>query len=161
MSVAIVYHSETRNTEGVAKRLASASGGELISVRDCAGYNKITMYLMGAPRARLRELATIEPAVIDVSRHTLIVVGSPVWAWSPTPAANAAIVALQGCEGKKGIVFATSGGTPGETLAMMKEALAARGVEVVGAFHFGRKELTDPEKLGAMVAAVKKAAGQA
>jgi len=160
MSVAIVFHSETGNTEGVARRLASACVGEVVRVKDCAGYNKITMYLLGAPRARRRELARIEPAVIDVSRHSLVVVGSPVWAWSPTPAANASVAALRGCEGKKGIVFATSGGTPGETLTMMREALAARGVEVVGAFHFGRKDLVDEQKLAELASAVKKAEGQ-
>ncbi|MDD1656174.1 MAG: ArsR family transcriptional regulator [Methanomicrobiales archaeon] len=160
MSVAIVFHSETGNTEGVAKRLASACGGELIPVRDCAGYNRITMYLRGAARARRRELARIEPAVIDISRHSLVVVGSPVWAWSPTPAANAAIAALRGCEGKKGIVFATCGGKPGETLVMMKDALAARGVDVVGAFPFARKDLRDELKLAELVSAVKQAAGQ-
>jgi flavorubredoxin len=160
MSVAIVYHSETGNTEGVAKGLASACGGELIPVKDCTGYNKITMYLLGSARARRRELARIEPATIDVSRHTLVVIGSPVWAWSPTPAANAAIAALRGCEGKKGIVFATCGGKPGETLARMKEALAARGVDVVGMFVFAKKDLRDEQKVGELVAAVKKTAGQ-
>jgi flavorubredoxin len=160
MSVAIVYHSETGNTAKVATHLASASGADLVPVRDCAGYNKITMYLLGAPRARRRELARIEPAVIDISRHSLVVVGSPVWTWSPTPAANAAVAALRGCEGKKGIVFATSGGTPGETLTMMRGALAARGVEVVGAFHFGRKDLVDAQKLAELASAVKTAEGQ-
>ncbi|MDD1656968.1 MAG: ArsR family transcriptional regulator [Methanomicrobiales archaeon] len=160
MSVAIVYHSETGNTEGVAKRIASATGGELIPVKDCTGYNKITMYLLGSARARRRELARIEPAAIDVSRHTLIVVGSPVWAWSPTPAANAAIAALRGCEGKKGIVLATCGGKPGETLAMMKEALLARGVDVVGTFAFAPRDLTDEQKMAELVSAVKQSAGQ-
>ncbi len=160
MSVAIVFHSETGNTEGGAKRLASAVGGELIPVRDCAGYNKITMYLLGASRAHRKELAQIEPAVIDVSRHSLVVVGSPVWAWSPTPAANAAFAALRGCEGKKGIVFATSGGKPGETLTMMREALAARDVDVAGAFPFAPKDLRDEQKLAELVTAVKWASGQ-
>jgi hypothetical protein len=159
MSVAIVYHSETGNTEGVAGRLATATGGELIPVKDGTGYNKITMYLLGSARARRRELAPIEPAVIDVSRHTLVVIGSPVWAWSPTPAANAAIAALKGCEGKKGIVFATCGGKPGETLSMMKVALAARGVDVVGGFVFSQKDLRDEQKLAELVSAVKTAAG--
>jgi flavodoxin len=159
MSVAIVFHSETGNTQGVAQRLASACSGELIPVKDRAGYNKITMYVVGGARAHKRERNEIDPAVIDVSRHSVIVIGSPVWAWSPTPATNAAIASLRGCEGKKGIIFATSGGKPGETLAMMRSDLATRGVDVVGTFHFGRKELGDEQKLAALVSAVKQAAG--
>ena len=128
MSVCIVYHSETGNTKKVAEYVAKTTGATLIPVRDCAGYNKITMYLLGIPRARAGDKATIEPPMIDVSAFDLVVVGSPVWAFRPTPAANGAIAALTGCEGKKGMVFATSGGAPRDTLEIMKQALAGRGV---------------------------------
>ncbi|MDD1653809.1 MAG: ArsR family transcriptional regulator [Methanomicrobiales archaeon] len=159
MSVAIVYHSVTGNTEGVARQIASATGGELIPVKDLESYNKITLYVKGGARAHRRQLDPIDPAVIDVSRHNLIVIGTPVWAWSPTPAANAAIAALRGCEGKKGIVYATCGGKAGGTTAMMTEALAAKGVDVVGQFVFAQKELGDEQKISALVTAVKQAAG--
>ena len=155
MSVCIVYHSETGNTKGVAEAVAKTTTAVLIPVRDCAGYNKITMYLLGAPRAHAGEKATIEPSRIDVSAHDLIVFGSPVWAWSPTPAANAAIAALYGCEGKKGMVFATSGGKPGDTLAILKQALEGRKVKVEGTFHFSRKELGDEKKLKEFIDAIK------
>jgi NAD(P)H-dependent FMN reductase len=157
MSVCIVYHSETGNTKNVAESVAKATGAVLIPVKDLANYSKITMYLVGAPKAHKGEKAAIEPSKIDVSAHDLVIVGSPVWAWSPTPAANAAIAALAGCEGKKGMVFATSGGKPGETLAVMAQALSGRGVTVEGSFHFGRKELGDAEKLGEFIDAVKRA----
>jgi flavodoxin len=61
MSVCIVYHSETGNTKKVAEHVAKATGATLIPVRDLAGYNRITMYLRGAPRALKGEKATIEP----------------------------------------------------------------------------------------------------
>jgi flavodoxin len=161
MSVCIVYHSETGNTKKVAEAVAKATGAVLVPVRDTAGYNKITMYLVGAPKAHRGEKAVIEPPAIDVSAYDLVVIGTPVWAWSPTPAANAAIAALTGCDGKKGLVFATSGGKPGETLGVMAQALSARGVKVEGSFHFGRRELGDAEKLGEFIDAVKMAMGKA
>jgi len=161
MSVCIIYHSETGNTRKVAEAVAKATGATLIPVRDLAGYTKVTMYLRGAPRAMRGEKATIEPPVIDVSPFDLVVVGSPVWAWKPTPAANAAIAALTGCEGKKGIVFITSGGGPRESLDVLKKALGDRKVQVGGAFHFSAKELDDAKKLGEFVDAVKKASGKA
>jgi flavodoxin len=160
MSVCIVYHSETGNTKKVAEAVAKATGAALIPVRDTAGYSKITMYLLGAPRARRGEKATIEPPKIDVAAYDLVIVGSPVWAWSPTPGANAAVAALTGCEGKRGMVFATSGGKPGETLAILEKALSGRGVTVEGTFHFGRRDLGDAKKLGEFIDAVKKAPGK-
>ncbi|HVN65128.1 MAG TPA: NAD(P)H-dependent oxidoreductase [Methanomicrobiales archaeon] len=160
MSVCIVYHSETGNTKKVAEAVARATGAVLIQVRDTAGYNRITLYLVGARKAMAGEKAAIEPSKIDVSAHDLIIVGSPVWAWRPTPGANAAIAALTGCEGKKGMVFATCGGKAGETLRILKDALEQRKVKVEGSFQFSRKELGDARKLGEFIDAVKKASGK-
>jgi len=160
MSVCIVYHSETGNTKKVAEAVAKATGAVLVPVRDTAGYSKITMYLVGAAKAHKGEKAVIEPSKIDVSPYDLVIVGSPVWAWSPTPGANASIAALTGCEGKRGMVFATSGGKPGETLAVLKQALEGRGVRVEGSFHFGKRDLGDAVKLGEFIDAVKKASGK-
>jgi flavodoxin len=160
MSVCIVYHSETGNTKKVAEYVAKATSATLIPVRDCAGYNKITMYLFGIPRARAGDKAAIEPPMIDISAFDLVIIGSPVWAWTPTPAANAAIAALSGCEGKKGMVFATSGGAPRDTLDVLKQALAGRGVKVVGAFHYSMKELGDEKKLKEFIDAIRSVSGK-
>ena len=159
MSICIVYHSETGNTKKVAEAIARATGAVLIPVKDTAGYSKITMYLRGAPRARRGEKAVIEPSKIDVSAYDLIILGSPVWAWSPTPAANAAIAALTGCEGKKGMVYATCGGKAGDTLQRMRDALEQRKVRVEDSFLFMKRELGDAKKIGEFVDAVKKAMG--
>jgi flavodoxin len=160
MSVCIVYHSETGNTKKIAEAVAKATGATLVPVRDLAGYNKITMYLIGGRKAMAGEKADIQPAKIDVSSYDLIIVGSPVWAWKPTPAANAAIAALAGCEGKRGMAFATSGGKPGGTLAVMEKALSARGMKVEGSFGFTRRELANATKIGEFIDAVKKATGK-
>jgi len=154
-----VYHSETGHTRAVAEYAARATGATLTAVRDCASYNAITRYLVGARCARRSDRATIDPAVIDVSSYDGIAVGSPVWAWHPTPAINAAIAALHGCEGKRGIVFTTSGGMPGETLPMMRGAVEARGVRVEQMLHFDRKDLTDNQKLEELVAAINAMSG--
>jgi flavodoxin len=160
MSVCIVYHSETGNTKKVAEQVAKITGATLIPVRDLAGYNKITMYLLGIPRARSGDRAAIEPPVIDVSAFDLVVVGSPVWAFRPTPAANAAIAALTGCEGKKGIVFITSGGGPRDALGIMKKSLEGRKVQVEGSFHFPMKELGDEKLIAEFAATIRKLSGK-
>jgi flavorubredoxin len=136
METCIVYHSETGNTRRVAECLASATRARLVPVKDCACYTDATIYKLGAPRARQGERASIEPGEIDVSGCDMIVIGSPVWSWHPTPATNAAIAALKGCAGKRGIVFVTSGGKPGDTLEIMAQALEDRGVQVVGRVPF-------------------------
>ena len=151
MPVCIIFHSETGTTRAVAQRLAAATGGDLVEVRDLAGYSKAGMYLKGAPRAMRGELAAIEPALIDVSGYDAVVVGSPVWAFNPTPAANAAVAALQGIEGKTAAVFCTSRGAPGKTLERMQAMLADRGADVRGAVSLTDRDL---QKAGAVEALV-------
>jgi hypothetical protein len=95
-----------------------------------------------------------------VSPFDLVVVGSLVWAWRPTPAANAAIAALSGCEGKKGMVFITSGGGPRDALEVLKKTLAGRGVKVEGAFHFPMNEIGDEERLAEFAGAIRRFSGK-
>jgi flavodoxin len=132
MSLCIIYHSETGNTRSVAERLAAATGGDLVEVKDRAGYSKMGMYLKGMPRALLGHKADIEPGVIDVSGYDAIIIGSPVWGGNPTPAINAAVDALQGIEGKTVFIYCTSRGSPQKTLEKIKAMLAERGADVRG-----------------------------
>jgi hypothetical protein len=151
MTVCIVYYSATGNTRTVAEAIAPKFGGTLIPVKDRSGYTKATMYLLGAPKALRGEEAEIEPAGIDTSAFDLIVVAGLVWAFRPTPAVNAAITALEGCEGKRGFVVATSGGMPGRTLALMKAAMERRGIRVVGECSLTEKEVHDTARIGGLI----------
>ncbi len=66
-----------------------------------------------------------------MSQYDLIIIGTPVWAWKPAPAMNAAVQALTGCEGKMAVIFVTCSGQPGEALSLLNTALTERGVEVM------------------------------
>jgi len=155
MSVCIIYHSETGNTRTVAERLAAATGGALVEIKDLAGYSKLSMYLKGAPRAMQGKKAEIEPAAVDVSGYETVVVGTPVWAGNPTPAVNAAVAALRGIEGKNAVVFCTSGGAPGKALETVKAMLADRGAVVRGAVAFTTRDVQKPEAVEALVNLVR------
>jgi NAD(P)H-dependent FMN reductase len=157
MNICYIFHSETGNTSGIADRCRAATGGDRVGVKDLQHYNRITKFLVGGRRAGKGLLDPIEPATIDVAKHDLVVVGSPVWAGKPTPAVNAAIQALKGCEGKKAVLFVTCGGSPGESLALMQKALEARGITVRASASFSRKELHDEGKLNGLVQQIKAA----
>lgn len=155
MSVCIVYHSETGTTRSVAETVAALIDADLIEVKDLAGYSKVGMYLRGAPRAAQGKKAEIEPAVIDVSGYDTVVVGTPVWAGSPTPAVNAAISALVGIEGKAAVVFCTSRGAPRGTLERMEEMLADRGADVRGMVPLTAGDAKKPEAVEALADLVR------
>jgi len=156
MKILCIYHSETGNTHSVMEALSKSTGSDLIRVRDLAGYGKVTMYMLGAPRARTGTCAAIDPDTIDLSGYDRVILGSPVWAFRPTPAANAMIQALKNCSGKKAVLVCTSGGMPGETLAIMETQAKERGMDVVGSFHvgFSARGGRNEEEMAALVRAV-------
>ncbi len=156
MKICYVYHSESGNTKGVADRCIATTGGDRIEVQDLAHYNRISKYIVGGRRAMKGLMDPIEPSAIDVSGFDVIVIGSPVWAGRPTPAINAAIEALKGCEGKKGVVFVTCGGSAGESTGLMKKALEEKKVQVAGTTSFTKSELHDEGKVRNLIDLIMK-----
>ena len=155
MNICYIYHSETGHTRGIADRCLTATGGDRIEVHDLQHYNMITKFLVGGRRAMKGLLDPIEPSTIDASKYDLVVIGSPVWGGKPTPAINAAIQALKGCEGKKSVLFVTCGGSPGESLSLMKRALEGRGVTIGASVSFNRKELGDDGRVNDLIRQIK------
>jgi flavodoxin len=155
MRTIIVYHSHSGRTRALAERIRDGSGGDLVEVKPQTPYGLLSVYSRGTSRARHGEVDAIEPAVIDVLAYDRIVIGTPVWAGHPTPVINGAIAALLGADGKSAVLFATCGYSPGDSFPVLRAALAAKGVDVVGEFPFARKELGDAARIGALIDAVR------
>ena len=157
MKPSIIYHSYSGVSRGIAEKIQKACGGDLIEVKLKQNYSSITAYTLGCYRAMKEECDPIEPETIDVSSSDLIVIGTPVWAFKATPAINAAIAALRGCDGKKGVIFATCGSSAKDTLPILKKALVAKGVAVVGEFVLTKKEIGEGQKVNILIDSVNKA----
>jgi flavodoxin len=151
MKTSIIYYSYSGNTRGIAEEIEKACGGDLVEVKSKEHYSKLTAYTKGVYRAMKGECDPIEPEIIDVSASDLIVIGTPVWAYKATPAINAAIDALKGCEGKKAVIFATCGSSAKDTLPTLKKALEIKGVTVLGEYLFTQKEIGDQQKIKVLI----------
>jgi flavodoxin len=157
MKTSIIYHSYSGITRGIAEKIQKACGGDLVEVKPKTNYSTLTAYTLGTYRAMKEESDPIEPETIDVSGSEIVVVGTPVWAFKATPAINAAIAALKGCNGKKAVIYATCGSSAKDTLPILKKALEAKGVTVVGQFVLTRKEIGEEQKVNALVDSVNAA----
>lgn len=149
-----IFHSYSGITRGVAKKVINICGGDLIEVKPKEKYSSLSAYTLGCFRALREEGEPIDPETLDVAAYDLLVIGTPVWAWKATPPINAAIAALQNCQGKRAVLFATCGASAKETLPTLRKALAAKGVEVVGEFVFTKKEVEEGTKIDDLIAAV-------
>ncbi len=157
MKTSIIFNSYSGNTRSVAEAVHEACGGDLIEVVSKEYSSKITAYTIGCYRAMKGLCDPIEQNVIDVAAADVIVIGTPVWAGKATPAINAAVAALAGCRGKNAVIFATCGKDGGETLPAIKNALEQKGVTVRGEFVFNKHGITDPDRINAMISAIKTA----
>jgi hypothetical protein len=95
----------------VAWHFASVFNACLIEVCETASYARLTRFLVWCKMARGEKKTTIEPSSPDVAEYDLVVFGSPVKAFKPTPP----IDSLEECMGKPDISFSTHGGRPGQT----------------------------------------------
>ncbi len=158
MKICIIYYSETGNTRHVAQHVASACGAErLIEVLDKGRYNRLTRFVSRCSKARGEKVTPISPSAIDVAPYDLIVMGSPVWAFKPTPVIHAAIDALTGCSGKPVIGFFTHGGMPGTTEETFTRWCEQRWLKVAGTMTIHMKEIENEKKTQELVKLIKAA----
>jgi flavodoxin len=156
MNTCTIYHSHSGNTRGVAERVKAACGGDLIEVKLSEHHSSPVAYFLGLFRAMKHQHDPIEPGRIDVSAADVVVIGTPVWTRKATPAITAAVNALQGCSGKKVVIFATCGSAAGDALPTLARALEERGMTVTGQVVFTRHDLRDDDRIHALAECVKR-----
>ncbi|MDD1702330.1 MAG: NAD(P)H-dependent oxidoreductase [Methanoregula sp.] len=147
MKVCVIYHSETGNTRHIAQHIGQALiDCKLVEVSDRADYSRLTRFLMQCKKAQCENTTEIEPQKLDVSGYDLLVFGSPVWVFKPTPAIHSIIDVLKGCGGKRAVAFVTNGGKPGKSDEVFKKWIEARGMRFMGFFSVNQKDIEDDTK---------------
>jgi flavodoxin len=154
MKICIICHSESGNTRHVAQHIASAFDAHLVEVTDTASYNRLTRFFVLCKMARGEEKTLIEPASVDISGYDLVVFGSPVWAFKPTPVIHAAIDGLKGCMGKPAVAFSTHSGRPGQTDETFKKWIEDRGMVPVAVTNIHQNDIENEKKIKELVALV-------
>jgi DNA-binding transcriptional ArsR family regulator len=147
----VIFYSYSGITRGVAEGIRNASGCDLIEIRTKKPYTSFTAYTTGVLRSRKMVCDPIEPERIDVSGYDFLIIGTPVWAWKPSPAINAAVQALHGCEGKMAVIFTTCSNQPGEALPILSKALADRGVRVMAGISLDAEDTKNPNAGGELL----------
>ncbi len=142
MQAVVVYYSFEGNVRMLAEKIAQATGAELIELLDLdepesKGFMK---FVKGGARAMLGQktrLGSLDAA--RLAKAELVFVGTPVWAFTCTPAVRT-FLSEQKLSGKKLAFFCASGGSKGKTFTVMRN-LAGPDNTVLGEL-----ELVEPLK---------------
>jgi len=132
MKSVILYYSRTGKTRFLSEKLQQELGGDLVQIRDLKKRKGPFGFLTGVWDAQLGLTTQVVPASFDLSKYGLVILGTPVWAYSPTPAIS---TFLQACDlkDKNVIIFVTSRGVGyRRAIDILRGRVEAKGGKVVG-----------------------------
>ena len=149
MKTLITYYSFSGNTDKVADIFADVlrKRGEVVLQR-LKPANEIQNFALQCKAAFMGERAVLEGDVqFDLGQYDLVMIGSPVWAFAPTPSINTYLDKLSGLNGKRVIMLLTSGsGTGvGRCFKNMRKVLENKGAAKVDEVNIPDRKQNDKE----------------
>ncbi len=126
MRILVVYYSRTGATKFVAQAIASELSADIEEIVD-QKKREGKIGWMKAGRDAMQEKQTEIATVKTLAYYDLIILGTPVWAWRPTPAIRTYVAKNGDLAGKKVALFFTMDGNPKEAIQRTK-ALMPRSV---------------------------------
>lgn len=112
----VAYYSATGTTEGVAKLIASATGGTLYEIQPEKVYTSADLNWNNKSSRSSKEMADAQsrPAILknleNAGSYEVIYIGFPIW-WDEAPRVVNTFIESYDFAGKTVIPFATSGGS--------------------------------------------------
>ena len=106
MKSLVVYYTRTGNAKFVAETIAAELGSDIEEIVDLKKRAGKLGWMMAGKDASQEKQTQIGPTIRVPQDYDLIVLGTPVWAWKPTPAIRT-YIAKNDLSGKKVALFFT------------------------------------------------------
>lgn len=156
--VLIVYYSRTGNTKRIAEDVARGLNADIEQLIDKKDRSGASGYMSGGKDATLGKLTELEPVKYDPASYDLVVLGTPVWSWTMTPAIRTYITEHKAAL-KEIACFTSAGGTkPGRIVTRIEELSGKKAIATAGFFDRDLKEknrVSYEEKLNAFIGSLK------
>jgi flavodoxin len=144
MKSLIVYYSRSGNAKYVAETIAAEIGADVEEIVDQKKRSGIAGWLSGGKDAKQGKETEIAPTTKSPAEYDLIVVGTPIWASSITPAIRT-YIKKNDFSGKKVAAFFVQGGdkpfSPDQMKALVPNAVWAGNISLTNALK--NKEETE------------------
>jgi flavodoxin len=149
MKTLVVYYSRTGNTRKVAAAIAAAAGADIEEIVEEKDRRGVRGYLAAGRDAVRKQQTPICAAARDPAAYELVIVGTPVWAFTVAPPVRT-YLAAHAAALRRAAFFCTLGGSgadrtframrevcgraPAATLALTEKDVAAGRFESICAF---------------------------
>ena len=137
----VVYYSRTGNTQKLAGHIAERLGARLEELHDLNARLGVWGFFRAAMHARSKRLTHLRRLQYHPADYDLVVIGTPVWAWTMTPAVRTYLTRHQGeLPDKVGFFVTAGGGAMNKTLHEMaevsgREPIATLAVTATGVYR--------------------------
>ncbi len=149
MKSIIIYYSLTGNTRLIAETIANETRGDIMELKtkeekiQPTGFMK---YVWGGRQVIFRKKPELLPLNKDISTYDMIFIGTPVWAFTYTPALRTFFDMIN-IRDKKIILFCTHEGGKRNTLQDMREKLKGNTiVKEIDFFNVAKNKTENIEK---------------
>ena len=134
----IIYYSLNGNTEYAAKLLADKTGSDLIRLSPKSEPPKQgrMKFFIGGFRALFHTTPKLEPLSINLNDYELVIIGTPVWAGTYTPAIGSFLKEYNLKDKKVAIFVSSSSGEGDKTIKQLEDK--------IGVTSSLKLNLTDP-----------------
>jgi flavodoxin len=122
MKSLVAYYTRTGNAKFVAQAVASELGSDVEEVVDLKKRAGPLGWVSAGKDATRKSETQIAPTKLSPKDYDLIVIGQPIWAWSPTPAIRTYIKQNE-LSGKKIALFFTLDNEPKQAVEKTKALL--------------------------------------
>jgi len=143
MKALVVYYSRTGNTRKVAGHIGEELEAPLEQVVDLNARPGVWGFFRAGIHARSKRLTHLRRLQFHPADFDLVVVGTPVWAWTMTPAIRTYLTRHKGELPDRVAFFATAGG--GAIDKTLEEMAAVSDREPVAALGLTAQQVHDDE----------------
>ena len=123
--ILVVYYSRSGTTGKVAASIAAALGADLEEILDSAERKGLMGFLRSGTEGMLGMPSAIRSPVRNPAGYDLVLVGTPVWAWSVSSPVREYLTWMGGSAKRVGF-FATEGGAGGSRAFRQMEELCGK-----------------------------------
>ncbi len=148
--VLVVYYSLTGNTKLIAEEIAKSINSDILELKpvkelDADGGSK---YFWGGYQATMKIKPKLKPFDINPLEYDLIILGTPVWAWTYTPPIHSFLSKFD-LSGKHVALWTCSDGDGVRAMNKFKKAL--KNANILGEIRFKapKKQSTENSKKSA------------
>ena len=119
MKSLVVYYTRTGNAKFVAETVATQLGADIEEIVDQKKYGGPIGWVNAGKNATQEKEAEINSIKYNPADYDLVVIGTPVWAWRPTPAIRT-YTKKDELRGKKVALFLNCDGDPKQAVERTK-----------------------------------------